>query len=145
MLTSTYDDYELVVMGAKPTAETSAVLRFSTDGSTWITTTTYYNTYIYISSLSPTLIGGGYSAVSLVNLPGNCGITYGNYVRLRFNRAIAGVVTWDAVQLAYGATAIIAGTNTGVLAVANPVVGVQFLMNSQQVASGVFSLYGIVK
>jgi hypothetical protein len=146
MLTSTYDDYELVVMNLKASAASSqAYVRFSTDGSTWISTASYGNTLVYIQNTAPSTIGGGYAATNGINFAGYVGTTYGDYLRLRFNRAIPSSVVWDAVRVSNDGSITSAGTATGWMGVVSAVVGVQVLTNPATIAAGVLSLYGIVK
>jgi hypothetical protein len=143
---ATYDDYELVVMGAKPAAITSLYLRFSTDGTTWITSSSYGGFVVYVNTSAPTSVSGNYSAAAGIAAPGNVGTNYGDYLRLRFNRAIAGSQTvWDLVHFANDNTNQLYGSGGGAIYTAQPVVGIQALFNAQNCVAGTFSLYGIVK
>jgi hypothetical protein len=143
---ATYDDYELVMMGAKPAATATLFLRFSTDGTTWISSASYGNFVVYVNSSAPAAVTGNYSAATGIQAPGNVGSTYGDYLRLRFNRSIASILAvWDLVHYTNDNTNQFYGSGSGAIYSASPPVGIQAIFNAQNCVAGTFSLYGIVK
>jgi hypothetical protein len=143
----TYDDYELVVMGAKPAVTAVIYVRFSVDGTTWITSASYGNLVVYVNSSAPSSVTGAYIATTGIQVPGTGGSNYGDYLRLRFNRSIVAPVmtVWDVVHYANDNTNQIAGSNIGAIYTAQSVVGITFAFSAQNCVAGTFSLYGIVK
>jgi len=151
VISSTYDDYEILFDGILPATNTANLLfRASTNnGSTFLAASQYFASRLNNTASAATPGGLADSAASNITITSNLSNGAGNGAWGRI--LLHAVSTLNTTSIQWSVTSVDASSNVvfetggGLVSAGAAVNAIRFLMSAGNIASGTFRLYGIKK